>query len=296
MQSPYKKIIVYDLETGGLSHSLNNITEIAMVAIDLENLSIIEEFSIMIRPSLRLQNREEEPIKEAKELFKMLKIKEEESNTNILKFKDHEITLKNLEPLIEEIEKFYEYLDRGDDREAIDYEELIKLERDKELSDITKLYFDKCYNPQALEVTHISRMILEEKGVSFDIAFKQVAEMFERHAVGNSKPILAGHNIKNFDNPFFERFFQENNKSLSNYINSTQMIDTLEWARLKWFELSGYNLGICANEVGLTLKEAHRALPDTVANAKFLIKMLENLRGKGIQESEYERRKFRLNF
>ena len=74
------------------------------------------------------------------------------------------------------------------------------------------------------------------------------------------------------------------------------MIDTLEWARLRFTEISSFSLGVCANEVGLTLKEAHRALPDTVANAKFLIKLLKSMRGEGSQETKYVRRKFNFNF
>lgn len=109
-------------------------------------------------------------------------------------------------------------------------------------------------------------------------------------------PILSGHNIKGFDNPFFARFFSNNSLKLENYINKTQMIDSLEWARMRWYELANYNLSVCANEVGLTLKEAHRALPDTIANAKFIIKLLQNLRGQGTQESTYKRRKFEFNF
>ena len=78
--------------------------------------------------------------------------------------------------------------------------------------------------------------------------------------------------------------------------NQTQMIDTLEWSRLRWFEAPSYALGVCANAVGVELKDAHRALPDTEANAEFLIKMLKGLRGEGSQETKYEKRKFNMNF
>jgi DNA polymerase III alpha subunit (gram-positive type) len=74
------------------------------------------------------------------------------------------------------------------------------------------------------------------------------------------------------------------------------MIDTLEWARLKWFNMSSFALGVVANEVGITLKDAHRAIHDTRANAKFFIKMLSHLRGEGTQKSNYKRRKFKMNF
>ena len=84
MQSPYKRIVVYDLETGGLSFKWNSITEIAMVAIDLETLAIIDEMSVMLLPRLDLSTRQLDPLKEAKDLFKSLKVKDPESNLNIL--------------------------------------------------------------------------------------------------------------------------------------------------------------------------------------------------------------------
>ena len=294
MQSPYKRIVVYDLETGGLSHKHNSITEMAAVVIDLENLEIIEEFSTMIKPRIDLSYRELDPLKEAKAVFNMLKTKDAESNMNTLGYRGVQITLKNLEPLVEDISTFYDYIDEVGD--VFEYEDILKLEAREDLGDIVRLYFNKTYNPQALEVTHISRDMIVSEGVSQLEAFEEFSKLLVRHTIANSKPILAGHNIKKFDNPFMERFFNSNEKDLYKYISDTQMIDTLEWARLRWFELSGYNLGICANEVGLTLKEAHRALPDTVANAKFLIKLLKGLRGEGSQASTYKKRKFSFNF
>jgi DNA polymerase III alpha subunit (gram-positive type) len=294
MHSPYKRIIVYDLETGGLNHKFNSITEMAAVAIDLENLEILEEFTVMLQPRLDLKERDVEPIKEAKVLYKNLATKDTETGSMGLKYKAHQITLKNLEPLSEDIEEFYKFLAINGD--IITYSDYLKLKEQESFSNIVEMFFNKTYNPQALEVTHISREMLLNEGVGYEEAFEGVSEFFKRHVVGNNLPILAGHNIKKFDNPFLETFFESNNNNLKYFINQTQMIDTLEWARLRWFELSGYNLGICANEVGLTLKEAHRALPDTVANAKFLIKMLQNLRGEGSQESTYVKRKYKFNF
>lgn len=308
MQSPYKRVIVYDLETGGLNNKHNSITELAMVAIELENLTIIEEFSVMLRPRLDLSTREAEPLKEAKELFKMLKIKDPESNLNVLPFKGTQITLKNLDALVEDITLFYEYLEEYGD--IIELEQYLALEQHPVYKHIAKVYFDRCYNPMALEVTHISKDMLIEEGASYADAFKLVLAMIQRHTIGNSKPILAGHNIGSlprrivrgkekgpdgFDNPFMEKFFANNGEDFFDSIND-KIVDTLKEARMRWYELSGYNLGICANEVGLTLKEAHRALPDTVANAKFYIKLLKNLRGEGSQETTYKRRKFDFNF
>lgn len=308
MQSPYKRIVVYDLETGGLSFKWNSITEIAMVAIDLETLAIIDEMSVMLLPRLDLSTRQLDPLKEAKDLFKSLKVKDPESNLNILQYKDHQITLKNLEPLVEDIKIFNEFLETNGD--IVEYETILELEKQEKFKDILSIFINKCYHPQALEVTHISRNMLEREGMEFEEGFKQVKEFLTTHTVGNSKPIIAGHNIGSlprrivrgkekgpdgFDNPFMEKFFQDNDDDFFDSVNE-KIIDTLKEARIKWFELPGFNLGTCANEVGLTLKEAHRALPDTIANAKFLVKMLKNLRGEGNQQSKYKRKKFKFQF
>ena len=63
MESPYKKVIVYDLETGGLKKDINAITEIAMVVVDLETLKVEETFSTIIKPMLDLRDLEAESIR-----------------------------------------------------------------------------------------------------------------------------------------------------------------------------------------------------------------------------------------
>ncbi len=292
MISPYKKIIVYDLETGGFYSKYNSITEIAMVAIDLDKLEIVDEMSVMLAPYIDVSSRESDVEKEAKQIFKLLNKKDESIGKGAIRYRNESLSINNLEPLCLDIKKLNLYLDNVS---ILKHRDIVDLEKDSNLKDVMDLYFDKAYSPQALDVTHISRQMLQDEGVDFVDAFLLVSNFIKKHTIGNSKPILSGHNIKGFDNEFFEKFFKENGQGLNKVINQTQMIDTLEWARLRWFEMPSYSLGVCANEVGLTLKEAHRALPDTVANAKFLIKMLQSLRGEGQQSSKYKRRKYNFN-
>ena len=293
MQSPFKRVLVYDLETGGLKNKFNSITEVAMVAIDLETLNIVEEASVMLLPYFDLSNVNKDPKKEAIEIIKMIGEPDADTGIKTVIFKGEKMTLKNYDLLAEEIKQFYkEYL--SDQIGVIDYTEIKRLEGTK-WNDIINIYFDKCYNPQALEVTHISREMLTLEGVTLEKAIKKITEIIANNTVGNSKPILAGHNIKKFDNPFFEIFFEINKQVLSKIINDL-IIDTIEFARLKWFEIASFNLSTCSDAVGLTLKSAHRALPDTIANANFLIKMLKSLRGEGTQEKKYERKKYAFNF
>jgi len=294
MQSPFKRILVYDLETGGFDQKNQQITEFAGVAIEVETLEIIEEFSVVFRPQLQLDTVEEEGIKEAKRIYKALATQDPESNVKSLLYKGSNLTLKSLNSLADELEDFNNSFLKVNGP-TIDYEKLLELE-DSDFKDIARLYFDFAYNPQALEITGIPRELLVKEGLSYKDAYTDITELIKRHTVGNSKPVIAGHNIKKFDNPFMDLLFERNKGSFEKSINSFQ-IDTLEWARMKWFEMPNFSLGTCANEVGLTLKEAHRALPDTVANAKFLIKILGNLRGNGTaEETAYIRKKYNFNF
>tara|TARA_R110000782_G_scaffold31601_2_gene77575 strand:+ start:694 stop:1578 length:885 start_codon:yes stop_codon:yes gene_type:complete len=294
MQSPLKKIVVYDLETGGLSCKYNSITEIAMVVIEVETLEIIEEFSVMIRPYMNLVHILEEGIKEAKIIFANLSTKDPETNINSMQYKGRSITLKSLEQFANDLEHFNNnYIQSHGTK--ITYENYLELRQSPQFADIAEVYLNHTYNPQALEITHIPIELLLQEGIEREEALMEIQDVIKKHTVGNNKPVLAGHNIKAFDNPIFEKFLQEGGVDLSKITNSFQ-IDTLDWARLRWFEMASFSLGVCANEVGLTLKEAHRALPDTVANAKFLVKLLKSLRGEGAQESKYVRRKFKFNF
>jgi DNA polymerase III alpha subunit (gram-positive type) len=293
MKSPYKKIIVYDLETGGFKSEHNSITEAAFVCIDLENLEIVDEMSVMILPYFDLSNKEEDSIKEAKEIYKQISEKDSETGKKVLLYKGAKLNLKDLGDLPDDIEEFESLFLNSD---IMDYKEIEKLLSSSQYNDITQMFFDKAYTKGALEATHMNKELLVSEGVDRNEAADKIQAFFNKHTVGNSKPILAGHNIKKFDNPFLESFLRLHKIQFNSIINQTQMIDTLEWARLRWYDMPSYALGVVANELNVTLKGAHRALPDTVANAKVLVKMLQSFRGEGVQESTYTRKKLTMNF
>ena len=294
MKSPFKKVIVYDLETGGLDFKTNSITEIAMVVIDLETLKVEDTFTTMIKPNFDLEYRLGDSTKEARSIFKSVAMKDGETKIPTLRYKGQALTIKDVEILAEDISSFDDTLEVLGT--TLSYQQITKLESNPKVADVTKLYFDKVYNPQAMNVTHMTREMLESEGVELEDAIKASVEFIEKYTMGNAKPILAGHNIKRFDNAFLEKAFTKQGYNLMELISEVQMIDTLEWARLRWFDAPSFALGVCCNAVGVELKEAHRALPDTIANAEFLIKMLKGLRGEGSQESVYEKRKFQFNF
>ena len=293
MKSAYQKAIVYDSETGGLKKEFNSLTELAFVAIDMETLEAVDEMEVMILPYLDLSTMEEDPLKEAKTLHKYLSVKDETTGKKLLTYGNGKLSIRDLESLSHDIELFKKlYLV---DRTIIDYPLLVSIE-ETDLKPLALLLFDKCYNPGAFAATGINRQMLLDEGIERGLAQKKVEAFFLKHSEGNSKPILSGHNIRKFDNPFMEKFFTLYNKDFNNFINATQMIDTLEWARLKWFNMPSYALGVVSNELGITLKDAHRAINDTRGNAKLFIKMMQHLRGQGSEKSNYKRRKFSMNF
>lgn len=309
MKSPFKTILVYDLETGGLKVEHNNITELAMVAIDMETLEIVDEMSVAIKPHLILEP-DADLTKDAKMLYKNLSTKGDDGN-KFLQFGEQRLTvMDSVEALLEPLTNFWEYVNKTYTEKILRLSDILELLSNANHKDIAKLYFNNAYNPEALEVTKISTKFLIEEGVEYEEAYHKVKEMLDKHKVGNSKPIIAGHNIGSlprriikgkevkpdgFDNPFMEKFFANNKDDWFFSVNDLIM-DTLKMARIKWAELPSYNLGTCANEYGLTLVDAHRALPDTIFNAKVLIKMLRDLRGEGSGSSTYERKKFNLNY
>ena len=294
MTSPYKKVIVYDLETGGFSSEYNQVTEVAMVVVDMETLKIEDKYTAIIKPQLDLSERHMDSKKELMSIFKMVSEKDNETGTSVISYKGKSLSAKEIDLMSEDLAEFDSLLERKGNSFNADAIKLL-LQSDK-YRDMAKLYFDKTYNPQALRVTHMTSEMLFEEGKDIDEVVGDIVNLIQKYTVANSKPILAGHNIKKFDCAFLEKLLMRKGHDLYKMTCDSQMIDTLEWARLRWFDLPSYSLGVCCNAVGLTLKEAHRALPDTEANAQLLITMLKGLRGQGSSETKYERRKFNFNF
>lgn len=208
MRTPFEVMIVYDLETGGLKVKENPVSEVAMVAVDMQTLEIIDEMTFLIKPY-----------------------------------------------------------------------------------DKTLIYTDDAY-----EVTKLSVEELEKSGIPSDVAAANIEGFLKKHTRENSQPILCGHNIKKFDNEFLIKFMKDHGYSLEKLTDLSECVDTLKEAQKMFYELPNYSLGTCSYEVGMTIKEAHRALPDTVANANFAITIFKNMRGEGQGGANYVRRQYNFNF
>lgn len=294
MESQYKKVVVYDLETGGFSEAINPITEFAAVVIDLSNLEIVDKMSVMFYPEIYTPELIDSK-KAAKAIFKNLSISEkiDEKPVTRMEYGNENVTLKTLDSLIQDIESFYTEYHGSKYINRIKLEEIEKI--NPAYKHLVNTFLNNSYNPNALEVTHMSLDMIKKEGIDQKSAFEKIKSFLSLHKVDNSLPVVAGHNINKFDNRFMEKLFADNSFRFEDYVNDFK-IDTYQFASLKWFELPSFNLSTCANEVGVILKDAHRAIVDTEANADFLIKMLENLRGKGGSSSVYVRKKFDMNF
>lgn len=300
MESPLKRVLVFDFETGGFSYRFNSITELAVVSINLETLEIIEEKSVLIKPYIDFSFVEREDFKkEAKRIFNTLAISGSEGVIKSLIYKEKLVTLKNLDELTNDLEKFISFIDKKkllNNKGVLTFENYVALKENQEYSEVLELYFKSCYEEQALEATHISIELLINEGVSYEEAHDTLKSIQAKNTIGNNKPIMAGHNIKNFDLDFAIKLYSQCGSDFLKLSNAL-ILDTLELARLRWFELSSFSLGVCANSLGLTLKEAHRALPDTIANAKVLISFLTSMRSSNSDTNKsYVRPKYNFDF
>lgn len=293
MKTKIRKFVVYDLETGGLKSQQSSITEFAAVTIDAETLEIEDKVSVMIRPYLDLSFINDDEKKEAKSIFSELAIEDPDSFMKVIKKGQLNIAPKTINLLIEPIKELKKFLKKNGSR--FSYESfLFAKEENPHLVDILDIYFDMCYNPQAAEATHISKEMLLNEGLEYDEAFSKIKSVFEEAVEENIKPVLVGHNIKGFDNAFMEKLFNDNKLDFYKFVNPV-IEDTLQLAHIRWNEMPRFTLSACCAESDIILEDAHRAINDTVANAKLWINMVENLRGKGAKKIKRERRKFKLN-
>jgi len=299
MKSPLKSCVVYDLETGGLKKEVNSVTEVAMVSVDLETLEIHEKESFLIKPYVDLTEFYNITVRAMVRnfIFKNLSAQDPETKIKTIRYNKENLKVNELENLEKDLTEFLESIKEiaAQKRCIFKLPEIMEMLKDTAHSPIIKLILNNAYNPVALDVTKLSLGKLEKEGIDLEDVPKRIKSFFERSKVGNSKPVLAGHNINNFDNDFIYKLYGSE-KDFKNLINLAIVIDTIVWARLKWFDAINYTLGSCTNSVGLTLKGAHRALADTVANAKLLIKMFQHLRSDGSSSSSSkERKKFKIN-
>jgi DNA polymerase-3 subunit epsilon len=132
------------------------------------------------------------------------------------------------------------------------------------------------------------------QGESPSIVFKEVCELFKKYTLGRNKPILVGHNWRNFDSQFLEEFFNFFKQDLYQYTEKF-CYDTMWMARSKWpRDISNYKLGSCCEKANVELIDAHEALADTLATTELFKFFIQSLRSEG--NNEVTTKKFRHTF
>jgi DNA polymerase III alpha subunit (gram-positive type) len=153
-------------------------------------------------------------------------------------------------------------------------------------SNFVKPYNNLVITPEALQASRVSMQQIN-KGITVQVLVKDLLAAFKiAHKSGKpqTKPIIVGHNIAEFDMPFLEYLFSYLNKNLYDYV-SRVTFDTIPFSKLlmagnvKSDENAKFNLAACCERFGIELKGAHDALADVEATTqlfKFLTKTLRN--------------------
>src|SRR5690554_1161596 len=156
------------------------------------------------------------------------------------------------------------------------------------------------YDSQALQVTGITMDMIMSGKESKDVV-REVSDFMKRHGTGaRKKPILCGHNIIDFDNPFLQVLFKSQKKELEKFINPKHYIDTMWWSRMKTpkdkDQYGTHKLSDACSRQGIELVDAHRAMNDTAANSRLVVSYLKSLRGEGVVVEQEEKHSYTRNF
>ncbi len=122
--------------------------------------------------------------------------------------------------------------------------------------------------PKIVEITNITDMMLRDQPPVED-GLRQLYTFLDGCAI-------AAHNAK------FDYGFLKNELKRLNMAYVCPVIDTLSMARRMYPELKSHKLKSVCRFLGVSLKDAHRAVNDASATALCLIKMLEALKANGV--------------
>lgn len=122
--------------------------------------------------------------------------------------------------------------------------------------------------PKITELTGITNEMVNG-GIEEDEAVEGLLDF-----IGDT--IIVAHNAE-FDTGFLRRWFKEKNREF-NY----PYIDTLPLARAVVPEIGRYNMGRLCSFFKIKNDHAHRAIDDSIASAKVLLKLYERVKEKGI--------------
>lgn len=131
---------------------------------------------------------------------------------------------------------------------------------------------------QVQELTHITPDMVKD-APKIDEALKNFLDFAK-------DTVIVAHNAK-FDTSFINYYSKRCGYEAPKYI-----IDTLAISREMFEGFENHKLGTIAQNLGVELENAHRAINDTRATAKVFIKMCEVVSSKGMKISDYVQTEF----
>jgi DNA polymerase III alpha subunit (gram-positive type) len=149
----------------------------------------------------------------------------------------------------------------------------------------------------AMDMTGII-MDMINSGITKAELIKVINATIKKYAVKGrqGKPVLAGHNIIDFDMKFIRYLIPDIDKKVR-----PQVLDTLWMSRDAWGRddsMANFKLGTCCQRIGVDISNAHRALDDVRGNKELLVYHLSSMRGKTaiINNSDDSKEKQRASF
>lgn len=169
----------------------------------------------------------------------------------------------------------------------------VKLVKINEFETIIKPYNDLALTEGA-EKVHGLKLADLNKGMDIKKLVNFLVLYFKDASHGNGelgKPIIIAHNTP-FDLGFIAYAFALEGLNLYDHINKNT-VDTLMLAKMMWQGqttdgIDKINLGVCCERMGVTLKGAHGAMPDTVACMEIFIKFTQKLRYGTLNDKEIQ--------
>ena len=139
--------------------------------------------------------------------------------------------------------------------------------------------FSTFVNPEKMipervrELTHITDEMVKDA--------PKIKEVLPQFLEFTKDCVLVAHNAS-FDVSFIKHFAKEYGYEFHPYV-----VDTLTIAREIYPTFENHKLGTIAENLGIDLEGAHRAINDTRATAKVFLRMLQDAKEKGINERAY---------
>lgn len=137
------------------------------------------------------------------------------------------------------------------------------------------------YDAGAAAVSGITKEDCIAEGKDIKEVVKECIEFINTYKAGGTKPVMVGHNIKSFDAAFVENTFLMGKADLYKHVQE-HMVDTMEECYKIFPEAPDFKLGTMCGQFDIELTQAHRALPDTLANTELWIGILSRARGEGM--------------